>query len=104
MSDYREQCVRAKSAKAGIVDQRPVASRSKKAMPVILESRQIEGSIAFRRSRASEWTKWAAYRSEREATQARDNLSRKYARIWEFRIKPEGANEDQPLLDAARAA
>jgi hypothetical protein len=87
MSDYREGCIHAKKVRAGIVDQRTVPGRAKKAMPIILESRPIKGTFAYRVER-SEWRKWAAYRSVREAEQARDNLSRKYSTIWEFRVKP----------------
>jgi hypothetical protein len=91
MSDYREGCIHAKKVRAGIVDQRPVPARSKKATPVILQSRPISEAKQWARLMGGkdEWRKWAAYRSVREAEQARDNLSRKYARIWEFRIKPE---------------
>jgi hypothetical protein len=90
MSDYREGCIHAKKVKAGIVDQRPVPNRSKKAMPIILESRPINENKRFVRLMRgkSDWRKWAAYRNVREAEQARDNLSRKYSTIWEFRVKP----------------
>jgi hypothetical protein len=91
MSDYREGCIHAKKVRAGIVDQRPVPNRSKKAMPIILESRPVSETKQLARliGEKDEWRKWAAYRSAREAEQARDNLSRKYSRLWEFRVKPE---------------
>jgi hypothetical protein len=87
MSDYREQCVKAKSKRAGIVEQRPGAGASKKDRPIILESRPLRATWLARRG--DHWSKWGAYRSVREAEKARDNLSRKYATIWEFRVKPE---------------
>lgn len=87
MSDYRESCNHVKAARAGIVEQRTAPNRSKKPTPVILELRPLEGSYAFGRRAVDDWRKWSSYRSVREAEQARDNLARKYARLWEFRVK-----------------
>lgn len=86
VSDYREGCNHAKAVRAGIVEQRPIRTAPKKERPVILESRPLEGTYACAR-RNGEWRKWHAYRSVREAEQARDNLNRKYARLWEFRVR-----------------
>jgi hypothetical protein len=87
MGGYREQCIKAKAVRAGIIEPRPLATPSHKAKTVILESRPLDGSFAYAR-RNGEWRKWRAYASVREAEQARDNLARKYARLWEFRLKP----------------
>ena len=86
VQSYREDCNEVKAKRAGIIEQRPLSKPSKKDKPIVLESRPLEGSFAFKR-RGGEWRKWSSYRSVREAEQARDNLARKYARLWEFRVK-----------------
>lgn len=96
MSDSREELVKTKSARAGIIEQRGVPARSKKAMPIVLESRTLKKAMARPRWN-SEWRKWASYRSVREAEQARDNLNRKHAGLWEFRIKPDEPAEKEVL-------
>lgn len=88
MSNYREGCIRAKAVRAGIIDPRPLATPSKKAKPVVLEARALDDYRCRDRAYGG-WRKWSAYASVAEAEQACSNLARKYARLWEFRVRPE---------------
>ena len=85
---YREDCLKAKAAKAGIIEQRPVRGKSGKPRPVVLEFRTIPGhplgSISGHKNR---WLKWKAYRTEAEAQNAAEVQRRKHSTLWEFRIR-----------------
>lgn len=80
MSSYRETTIAGKAAKRGIVEQRPVASKSKRPRPVVVEYRRA-GNLPH------DWRSWKSYRTAAEAEMAMAGMVRKYT--WnEYRIKP----------------
>ena len=83
MSSYREQCLKAKAVREGVIEARPAGSRNAKPRPIVVESRWIGSGI----SRDRAWSKWRAYRSEAEAQAAISNAGRKYG-FLEFRLRP----------------
>lgn len=82
---YREASNAAKAARAGIVEQRPVSGRNKRARTAVVEFRRKPGRIGFASEHA--WRKWRDYRNAEEARAAADNLARKYS-FNEYRIAP----------------
>lgn len=85
MSSYREQGLKAKEIRLGIIDVRGTMGKNKRPKLVILESRSMPAErypLGFR-----DWSKWGAYRTQEEAEQAMAQLSRKYS-FYEYRIKP----------------
>ena len=91
MSTYREQTVKAKAVRAGIVDQRRAAGRNARPRPVVLEHRKSPNYKGALLEFVKDWTKWGAYRNQAEAEAAMSNAARKYP-FYEFRIKPEAVN------------
>jgi hypothetical protein len=85
MSTYREQALKAKAVRRGIVEPAPAKGGAGKAKgPVVVEYRGKHGAASFL---AKEWTKWRPYRDVATAESAMAGLARKYD-FWEFRIKP----------------
>jgi len=85
MSSYREQGLKAKAARLGIVDQRGAPGKSKKSRPVIVEHRYAPGHRFSGKDRV--WSKSGSYRTTAEAEMAMAALTRKYY-FYEYRIKP----------------
>ena len=91
MSSYREQGLQAKAARIGIVEQRPIGTKSTRQRPFVLECRPSNPKS----ERAQQWRKWGKYRTEAEALRTRDIQARKLA-FNEWRIKPSEQDEPQP--------
>lgn len=89
MSDYREQCAKAKAARAGIVEQRPIRVAAKKDKPIVVQSRRHKRCTLPHSMITLEWRKWGSYRTAEEAQRVIDLQSRKHSELWEFRIKPD---------------
>ncbi len=90
MSSYREDCLKAKAVKEGIIELRPVSGKNGKAKPVILEYRTLPShpmSQSIWAGNGKEWTKWKAYRTVEKAQTAAENLRRKHSTFYEFRLK-----------------
>ena len=86
VSDYREGCIRAKAARAGIIEQRGTMPKAKKAKPIVVEFRyQPQRNRLWKNDR--EWRDYGNYRSADEAQRMIDGQMRKHPTLWEFRIK-----------------
>lgn len=93
MSTYSEQGMKAKAAKLGIVEQRPVGSKNQRQRPYVLEQRsKPNGSSSFRPH--EKWRKWHSYRTPEEANRAMEQLARKY-HFYEYRVRNAGVAEIQ---------
>lgn len=85
MASYREQGLKAKAVREGIIEARPVGTKNARARPVVVEY-QLEPSRSQWRG-PKVWEKWGAYRSPSEASAVVEQMSRKY--VWyEYRIRP----------------
>lgn len=88
MSSYREQSLKAKAAREGIVEQRASPGKNKKPRPIIVELRmKTKDPMARFFTNSHKWRKCGAYRNEAEARAAMDQQSRKYS-FYEYRLKP----------------
>ena len=97
MGSYREDCIRAKAIKAGIIELRPVSGKNGKAKPVALEYRLVPGhqlEWLDREKNRGRWRKWKSYRTLEEAQIAAENLRRKHPTLWEFRIPAEVPSQE----------
>lgn len=97
MTSYREAGNNAKAARLGIVEQRPVGTKSKRDRPFIVENRIKPDSRvaeAFKSSSWMNWGKWGSYRTEAEAQRVIDTQARKLP-FYEFRMKPKEESQNQ---------
>ena len=86
MTSYREASNNAKAARLGIVEQRPVGTKSRRDRPFVVECRFPKREDKF-------W-KWGSYRTESEAQRVIDTQARKLP-FYEFRMKPEAESQNQ---------
>lgn len=92
MSSYREDCIKAKAVREGIVEQRPVSGKNGKVFPIVMEYRYT-WVFCWNGPGDGKWRKWNRYRTKEEAQMAMDGLRRKRGANWEFRLRPE---EEKP--------
>lgn len=83
MSEYREESNRAKAARRGIVEQRPVGGKKRQAKQVVVEYRYPNWPFKW----AREWRKFGAY-ADTETAQAVIAAKTRSATSAEYRIKP----------------
>jgi hypothetical protein len=87
---YREDCNDAKAARRGLVEQRPVSTKSKKkAKPVLLEYRRDRDNKFLRVLKWDrDWHRFNTYRTVEEAEKVMADQLRKHPGLWEFRVVP----------------
>ncbi len=84
---YREECIDARSAREGILDQRPIGSRNKRARPVVIESRLVNDSRdpLLKQLFPNDWERHGAYRTATEADAMIAQFHHKHPNSKEFR-------------------
>lgn len=94
---YRDDCNQAKLAREGIVEQKPIGGKSKRAKPIIVQYRTAPDCKLFPAwMHQKKWRKWGSYRTVEEAQKVVRDQLRKH-RIWIFQVLGENGeliNED----------
>lgn len=89
MGTYKEETLRAKAVKEGIIDQRPLLPKSRKKRPVVLEYRWRAAAHCEPPGEWGLWKTWGRYATETAAKQAADKHSREQWKQgrYEYRVK-----------------
>lgn len=89
MGTYKEESLRAKAAREGIIEQRPLLPKSRKSRPIVVEYRRRTMPRSAPPGEWGPWKTWGRYGTVAAAKQAADKHNRetwKQGR-YEYRIK-----------------